>query len=90
MSNPSDQSSSDAPVAWFQNPNVPGNGPTPESTVYINQAAQPQSGQGPEGAAWTPQETSSTGPSTQEAGQSALSNLFPSQHPQAPVFNPKK
>lgn len=54
-------SASDAPVAWFQSPNAPGNGPTAEGAPFIQQAAQPQSGTGPVGAAWTPPETSSTG-----------------------------
>lgn len=82
MSNPN-ESSPDAPVAWFTNPQGQ-NAPNPGAEVFINQGAQPQSGEGPIGQAWTPAQ-SQTGDS-QSATQTAAANLFPSANPLQPKF----
>ncbi|KAB5588695.1 hypothetical protein CTheo_7863 [Ceratobasidium theobromae] len=42
------------PVAWFQSPGVPGNGPNPQLETYIYQGEGKQEGSGPVGVAWTP------------------------------------
>ncbi|KAJ1301402.1 hypothetical protein OPQ81_008663 [Rhizoctonia solani] len=81
---------SNAPVAWFQSPNVPDNGPKPELAAYIYQGETEQKGSGPVGTAWIP-----TNPSTDESvstttERSKLDNLFPSQKPLAPVFHSKE
>ncbi|QRV83645.1 hypothetical protein RhiJN_11661 [Ceratobasidium sp. AG-Ba] len=81
MSNPN-ESTPDAPVAWFTDPQGQ-NAPNPGAEVYINQGAQPQSGQGPTGQAWTPQNQADDG---QAASQSTTDNLFPTSKPLQPKF----
>ncbi|KAG8783144.1 hypothetical protein FRC12_020054 [Ceratobasidium sp. 428] len=81
MSNPN-ESSPDAPVAWFTNPQGQ-NAPNPGAEIFINQGAQPQSGQGPTGQAWTPPQNAAA------SGQSetpVTDNLFPSSRPLQPKF----
>ncbi|KAG9100112.1 hypothetical protein FRC06_004514 [Ceratobasidium sp. 370] len=84
MSNPTD-SSLGAPVAWFTNPQGP-NAPNPGAEVFINQGAQPQSGQGPTGQVWTPPQNQAAGADAQTTSGSVMDNLFPSSHPLQPKF----
>ncbi|KAG8773400.1 hypothetical protein FRC12_002563 [Ceratobasidium sp. 428] len=88
MSNPN-ESSPDAPVAWFTNPQGQ-NAPNPGAEIFINQDAQPQSGQGPTGQAWTPpQNAAAIRPCKSKGGQSetpVTDNLFPSSRPLQPKF----
>lgn len=53
------------PVAWFQSPGVPGNGPNPQLETYIYQGEGKQEGSGPVGVAWTPSNPSPGEPSNQ-------------------------
>ncbi|CAE6538234.1 unnamed protein product [Rhizoctonia solani] len=89
LSNVNNIGGSNAPVAWFQSPNLPESGPKPELATYIYQGETEQKGSGPVGTAWTP-----TNPATEQSAsttteRSKLDNLFPSQKPLQPVFNTK-
>ncbi|CAE7181172.1 unnamed protein product [Rhizoctonia solani] len=83
-------SSAPWPVAWFRDPNVPGNGPKPELAKYIYQGETEQTGPGPAGTPWTP-ENPNTGESTSATTErTTLEKLFPPQKPLPPVFHAKK
>ncbi|CEL56784.1 hypothetical protein RSOLAG1IB_08086 [Rhizoctonia solani AG-1 IB] len=81
---------SDAPVAWFQDPNVPGNGPKTELASYIHQGETEQKGAGPVGVTWTPTNPNTGEPTSTATERSTLEILFPSQKPPAPIFHPNK
>ncbi|KAG8731902.1 hypothetical protein FRC10_001366 [Ceratobasidium sp. 414] len=84
MSNPSETGPA-APVAWFTNPQGQ-NAPNPGAEVFINQGAQPQSGQGPTGQVWTPPQNQAVGAAAQTTSQTVTDNLFPSSRPLQPKF----
>ncbi|CAE6437908.1 unnamed protein product [Rhizoctonia solani] len=94
MSNPANTNNnlpaSDAPVAWFQSPNVPNNGPKPELESFIYQVPGEQKGSGPAGAAWIPTNPNREESASANTEQSKLEKLFPSSKPLAPVFHPKE
>ncbi|CAE6450925.1 unnamed protein product [Rhizoctonia solani] len=81
---------SNAPVAWFQSPDLPNASPKPELNAYIYQGETEQKGSGPVGTPWIPVNPNTDESTSTTTERTKLDSLFPSLKPLPPVFHVKK